>query len=439
MSESNIISSLHQESFNEELNIEDKIPENVIIGPIEKRCFVRRNESNPMTSVISEVNEETPTTSCDNGDNNKEKKVSPNGIKNDALNCEYIQLLVRNSKAGSDMKNRSNKIISKDSTSKMIAKRLRATKLCDIRNIVCLVEDCGRMFQNISVLAFHLTYSHQNHYMPRELRTMCLICGHKFTSIQGKRVHVCNVHKKIWKQHNDECIKQTAGFYQSGTSQFNNTSNNEEYFNWEDDDSDEDMLEEIIYQEELKMNTTTMNNLRRCMFSLPKVNKSQRYAEKRIIGFSANQMYDVVNNVEKYAEFVPWCKKSEIHKISDNLTLCDLTIGFPPLSEKYKSRVTSLKPYVVHSVCADGSLFETLDTTWRFGPGIPSNPEQTCTLHFSLTFQFKYSLHAQLSHLFFDQVVKTMVKAFLKRAENLYGPPSFDHFDSKVEIIEYKS
>ncbi|CEF67197.1 Coenzyme Q-binding protein COQ10, mitochondrial [Strongyloides ratti] len=182
-----------------------------------------------------------------------------------------------------------------------------------------------------------------------------------------------------------------------------------------------------------------MYNVRRYLFSLPKVNKNQVYAEKRVIGYSSSQMYNVVNNVEKYSEFVPWCKKSEVVKISDNLTICELTIGFPPLWEKYKSRVTSLPPYVVHSVCADGSLFEVLDTTWRFGPGLSENLDQTCTLYFSLTFQFKYSIHAQLSHLFFDQVVKTMVKAFLKRAENLYGPPSFNHFDSNIEIIDYKS
>uniref|UniRef100_A0A0K0F819 Polyketide_cyc domain-containing protein n=1 Tax=Strongyloides venezuelensis TaxID=75913 RepID=A0A0K0F819_STRVS len=187
------------------------------------------------------------------------------------------------------------------------------------------------------------------------------------------------------------------------------------------------------------MSICTLHNIRRCLFSLPSTNKIQAYAEKRIIGFSANQMYNVVNDVGQYSEFVPWCKKSEANKISDSLTLCDLTIGFPPLREKYRSRVTSLPPFVVHSVCADGSLFEVLDTTWRFGPGLSTDFDQTCTLYFSLKFKFKYSIHARISHLFFDQVVKTMVKAFLKRAEELYGPPSFNHFDSKVEIIDYKS
>uniref|UniRef100_A0A0K0DV94 C2H2-type domain-containing protein n=1 Tax=Strongyloides stercoralis TaxID=6248 RepID=A0A0K0DV94_STRER len=231
-------------------NFEKNI-DNVIIGPIEKRCFVRRNDSKNMMSSISEKSIEKPSSSYDNFTDNKQDTKSLNNIKNDALNCEYIQLLVRNSRAGSNMKNRSNKInISKDTTSKMIAKRLRSTKLCDIKNIVCLIEDCGRMFKDISVLAFHLTYSHQNHYMPKELRTTCLICGHKFSSIQGKRVHACNFHKKILKQHNEECIKQTPRIYQCASNNFSHTNIEEKYLNW-DDNSDEDMLEEIIYEEEL--------------------------------------------------------------------------------------------------------------------------------------------------------------------------------------------
>uniref|UniRef100_A0A0K0F818 C2H2-type domain-containing protein n=1 Tax=Strongyloides venezuelensis TaxID=75913 RepID=A0A0K0F818_STRVS len=220
----------------------ERITDNIVIGPIEKRCFIRRSDNKDITS-----SSEKPSTSCDN----KQDAKSVNNIKNEILNCEYIQLLVRNSKAGSNMKNRPNKInIAKDTTFKMIARRLRSTKLCDIKNIVCLVEDCGRMFQDISVLAFHLTYSHQNHYMPKELRTTCLICGHKFSSIQGKRVHACNFHKKILKQHNEECIKQTPRIYQYPASGFSHSNTEKKYLNW-DDDSDEDMLEEIIYEEEL--------------------------------------------------------------------------------------------------------------------------------------------------------------------------------------------
>ena len=66
--------------------------------------------------------------------------------------------------------------------------------------------------------------------------------------------------------------------------------------------------------------------------------------------FSAEQMFDVVNSVSDYPQFVPWCKKAEVRKLSDNVVVAELKIGFPPLHEEYKSKVTSLRPLVVRVI-----------------------------------------------------------------------------------------
>ncbi|MFH4980980.1 hypothetical protein AB6A40_007689 [Gnathostoma spinigerum] len=110
-----------------------------------------------------------------------------------------------------------------------------------------------------------------------------------------------------------------------------------------------------------------------------------------------------------------------------------MTVGFPPILESYTARITSCRPNVVRSVCTDGRLFHLLETTWRFGEGLPGNG-RSCTLYFDLAFEFKSALHSSLAHMFFDQVVKTMVTAFLKRAEQKYGPPSLDHFANEVVV-----
>ncbi|CAF1006504.1 unnamed protein product [Didymodactylos carnosus] len=111
-------------------------------------------------------------------------------------------------------------------------------------------------------------------------------------------------------------------------------------------------------------------------FPFPFAQKTQKYAEKRLLGYTPTELYDVVVDVKKYREFVPWCVKSDVLGLEyPGMFKARMEIGFPPVKESYNALVTYHKPTVVKSVCTEGKLFNHLTTEWKFLPGIETNPK----------------------------------------------------------------
>lgn len=152
-------------------------------------------------------------------------------------------------------------------------------------------------------------------------------------------------------------------------------------------------------------------------------NKNREYVKKELIGYSMQEMYDVVADVPNYYKFVPYVKKSLVHSQRVGGFKADLIVGFPPLNERYTSNVSFNAPNLVKSVCNDGRLFNFLLNDWRFSPGLKDIP-QSCVVDFKVTFEFKSLIHSNIANIFFDLICDQMEHAFVAEAERRYGPPS---------------
>lgn len=142
------------------------------------------------------------------------------------------------------------------------------------------------------------------------------------------------------------------------------------------------------------------------------------HAEKRVLFYTPEQLFDLVASVDRYPEFLPWCLASRITKREGDVFFADLVIGYKMVREKFSSRVTATRPGHIHVEYLSGPM-KYLSNHWRF----IDNGDGSCTIDFFVDFEFKNPMFKKLLEIFFNEAVRRMVQAFEDRAAQLYGPP----------------
>lgn len=140
------------------------------------------------------------------------------------------------------------------------------------------------------------------------------------------------------------------------------------------------------------------------------------HAERRVLPHTPQQLYDLVADVEKYPEFLPWCVAARIKQREERRVLADLVIGYKMVRERFTSEV-KLSPEALRiDVAYTEGPFKYLNNHWIFNP-----VEGGTEIDFYVDFEFNNKLLQKIIEVFFNEAVKRMVGAFETRAMQLYG------------------
>lgn len=127
-------------------------------------------------------------------------------------------------------------------------------------------------------------------------------------------------------------------------------------------------------------------------------------------------MFDLVADVGRYAEFLPWVSAVRVRSDSENEMVADLIVGFKTLRETFSSRVIKERPGRIAVDYLDGPM-RHLHNEWGFRPG----GEGGCLVDFSVDFAFHNRMFERLAGSYFDKALRRMTEAFVGRAAKIYG------------------
>jgi coenzyme Q-binding protein COQ10 len=144
-----------------------------------------------------------------------------------------------------------------------------------------------------------------------------------------------------------------------------------------------------------------------------------QHAERRLLPYSAEQLFDLVADVERYPEFLPWCLAARVKRREDNVVVAELVIGFKMVRERYTSRIVLDRPRRIEVGYEEGP-FRHLANHWTFEPA----PGGGCYVDFFIDFEFSSRLLNRIIGPLFDEASRRMIAAFETRARRLYGAPT---------------
>lgn len=153
-----------------------------------------------------------------------------------------------------------------------------------------------------------------------------------------------------------------------------------------------------------------------------------KFEIRRPVKHSAEKMYALVADVEKYPQFLPLCEaltvRSSKERDGKTLLVADMTVGYKAIRETFTTQVLLNPAERIIDVKYIEGPFKYLDNRWSFEPaahGSPNAGPQGCVVHFYIDYEFKSMILGALMGSMFDRAFRMFAEAFETRADKIYA------------------
>jgi ribosome-associated toxin RatA of RatAB toxin-antitoxin module len=134
-----------------------------------------------------------------------------------------------------------------------------------------------------------------------------------------------------------------------------------------------------------------------------------------LVGYAAPRMFALVDAVEKYPEFLPWCGGTELNFRDAQVTRAAIHINYRGIRQSFSTENAKREPHFMQIRLLEGP-FKRLEGSWRF-----TDLGDGCKIEFSLHYEFSSRLLERLVGPVFGYIANSLVDAFVRRAQNVYG------------------
>lgn len=134
-----------------------------------------------------------------------------------------------------------------------------------------------------------------------------------------------------------------------------------------------------------------------------------------LVGHSAVRMFNLVDEVENYPQFLPWCGGTDVKRRDDTTTLATVQIDYRHVKQSFTTENTKQAPHLMEMRLRDGP-FRHLEGSWRF----IALSDSACKIEFRLHYEFSSRLLETLLGPVFTHITSSFVEAFIQRAERVY-------------------